>query len=262
MTKSLEGRAALVTGSTGGMGVGIARALAEAGANVMLNGFGDTAEIEALRADMAEELGVEVAYHGADVADPGQVVELVAATERRFGTLDILCNNAGIQHVAITEEFPVERWDALIAVLLSAPFHAIRAALPGMKARGWGRIINTSSASGLQGAVRKSAYVAAKHGVIGLTKVVALETAEAGITCNAICPGWVLTGMSGPQIEVIAQAEGVSIDEASRILLAGQPTKKFITGEEIGALAAYLCSDAARQVTGAALSIDGGVSAG
>ncbi len=262
MTESLDGRAALVTGSTGGMGVGIARALAAAGASVMLNGFGDAASIETLRAGMAEELGVDVAYHGADMADPAQVAELVAATERRFGALDILCNNAGIQHVAITEEFPVERWDALIAVLLSAPFHAIRAALPGMKARGWGRIINTASASGLKGAVRKAAYVAAKHGVIGLTKVVALETAECGITCNAICPGWMLTGMSGPQIEVIAQTEGVSIEAASRILLAGQPTKKFITGEEIGALAAYLCSDAARQVTGTALSIDGGVSAG
>jgi 3-hydroxybutyrate dehydrogenase len=262
MTETLAGRHALVTGSTGGMGEGIARALAEAGASIMLNGFGDATEIETLRAGMAAEFGVKVAYHGADVADPAQVAALVAATERRFGTLDILCNNAGIQHVATFEEFPVERWDVLIAVLLSAPFHAIRAALPGMKAHGWGRIINTSSVSGLKGAVKKAAYIAAKHGVIGLTKVVALETAECGITCNAICPGWVLTGMSRPQIEFIAQTEGVSIEAASRILLAGQPTKKFITGEEIGALAAYLCSDAAGQITGTALSIDGGVGAG
>ena len=262
MTGTLAGRHALVTGSTGGMGVGIARALAEAGADVMLNGFGGAAGIENLRAGMAADFGVEVAYHGADLTNPDEAAQMVAAAEERFGALDILVNNAGIQHVATTEDFPAERWDALIAVLLTAPFHAIRAALPGMRARGWGRIVNNASTAGVQGSPFKAAYVAAKHGVVGLTKVVALETAEAGITCNAICPGWVLTGMSGPQIQVIAAREGISNEAATEILLAEQPSKSFVTREEIGAAVAFLCTDAAAQITGATFPVDGGIMAG
>ncbi|MDA0703096.1 MAG: 3-hydroxybutyrate dehydrogenase [Proteobacteria bacterium] len=261
MTRYLDGRVAIVTGSTSGMGIGMAEALSKAGARVVLNGFGDTDEIEALRARIAEEAGVEVAYDPADLMDPADVAGLVARTEARWGSVDILCNNAGIQHVALTEHFPVERWDAQIAILLSAPFHAIRAALPGMKARGWGRIVNTSSTSGLRGSAKKSAYSAAKHGIVGLTKAVALETAEDGITCNAICPGWVLTGMSRPQIEVRAQQAGVSYDEAMEQMANSHPTKKFVTKEQIGAVVAFLCTDAASQITGASIPIDAGLTA-
>ena len=261
MSRHLEGKVAIVTGSTSGMGIGMAEALAAAGAKVMLNGMGEAAEIEALRARIAGEAGVEVGFDGADLMRPEEVAGLVTRTEARWGSVDVLCNNAGIQHVALTEDFPAERWDAQIAILLSAPFHAIRAALPGMKARGWGRIVNTSSTSGLRGSVKKPAYVAAKHGILGLTKVVALETAECGITCNAICPGWVLTGMSRPQIEVKAQQEGVSYDEAMARMVAGHPTKQFVTKEQIGALVAFLCSDAASQITGASIPIDAGLQA-
>ncbi|MBT5412981.1 MAG: 3-hydroxybutyrate dehydrogenase [Rhodospirillaceae bacterium] len=261
MSRYLEGKVAIVTGSTSGMGIGMAEALAGAGAKVVLNGFGEADEIEALRARIVEEAGVEVAYDPADLMEPEEVVGLVERTEARWGSVDVLCNNAGIQHVALTEHFPAERWDAQIAILLSAPFHAIRAALPGMKARGWGRIVNTSSTSGLRGSAKKPAYCAAKHGILGLTKVVALEAAEDGITCNAICPGWVLTGMSRPQIEVRAQQEGVSYDEAMERMVGSHPTKQFVTKEQIGALVAFLCTDAASQITGASIPIDAGLQA-
>ena len=259
MSGHLEGKVAIITGSTGGLGVGIAEALATAGAKVMLNGLGEADDIEALRARIAEKSGVEVAYDSADLMKPEEVAGLVARTEELWGSVDVLCNNGGVWHVAPTEEMTPAQWDAQIATLLSAPFHAIRAALPGMKARGWGRIVNTSSTSGLRGSIEKSAYCAAKHGVVGLTKVVALETAECGITCNAICPGWVLTGMSRPQIDVIARREGVSYDEAMERMAGSQPTKQFVTKEQIGALVAFLCTEAASQITGASIPIDAGM---
>ena len=258
---NLKGRGALVTGSTSGMGLGIAKALAARGAAVTMNGFGEAAAIERALDEIKAAGDGRVFFDGADLRHPSEVARMVEQAERNMGALDILVNNAGIQHVARVEEFPPERWDALIAVNLTAAFHAIRAAVPAMRKRGWGRIVNNASASGLHGAPNKSAYCASKFGIIGLTKAVALETAEAGITCNAICPGWVLSGMSRPQIEVIAQREGVSFDQASRILLAGQPNRRFVAPDEIGALVVYLCSDEASPVTGAALSIDGGISA-
>jgi 3-hydroxybutyrate dehydrogenase len=257
---TLKGKGALVTGSTSGMGLGIASALAEAGASVVMNGVGEEAEIKKAVASV-KAAGGKVVFDGTDLRDPDAVVRMVKGAEAALDTLDILVNNAGIQHVARIEDFPTERWDALIAVNLSAAFHAARTALPAMRKRGWGRIVNNASASGMHGAPNKTAYCASKFGIIGFTKALALETAESGVTVNAICPGWVLTGMSRPQIEVIAQREGVSFDQASRILLAGQPNKRFITPAEIGALVVYLCSDAAAPVTGAALSIDGGISA-
>lgn len=204
MSKPLEGRAAIVTGSTSGIGLGIASALAAAGARVMLNGFGDAAETEALRARLAAEHGVAVAYHGANMARADEIADMVAAAEAEFGALDILINNAGIQHTARIEDFEAERWDAVIAINLSSNFHAVRAALPGMRQRNWGRIVNIASAHGLVASEQKAAYVAAKHGVLGLTKVVALETATSGITCNAICPGWVLTPLVAWQIDELA----------------------------------------------------------
>ena len=253
---NLEGKVALVTGSTSGIGLGIARALAAEGATVMLNGFGDAAEIEKLRA------GLKGRYHGADMAKPAEVRRLVAQTVAELGRLDILVNNAGIQHVAPVEEFPDERWDAVLAINLSASFHAIKAALPGMRARGWGRIINIASAHGLVASANKAAYVATKHGLVGLTKVVALETAATGITCNAICPGWVLTPLVQKQIDELALREKLSGDEAKRRLLAEkQPSGEFATPEQIGGLVVFLCSQAASQIRGASLSIDGGWSA-
>lgn len=257
---TLKGKGALVTGSTSGMGLGIATALAEAGASVVMNGVGEEADIKKAVAAV-KAIGGKVVFDGTDLRDPDAVVRMVKSAEAALGTLDILVNNAGIQHVARIEDFPTERWDALIAVNLSAAFHAARTALPAMRKRGWGRIVNNASASGMHGSPNKTAYCASKFGIIGFTKALALETAESGVTVNAICPGWVLTGMSRPQVEVIAQREGVSFDQASRILLAGQPNKRFITPAEIGALVTYLCSDAAAPVTGAALSIDGGISA-
>jgi len=253
---NLEGKVALVTGSTSGIGLGIARALAAEGATVMLNGFGDAAEIEKLRA------GLKGRYHGADMAKPAEVRRLVAQTVAELGRLDILVNNAGIQHVAPVEEFPDERWDAVLAINLSASFHAIKAALPGMRARRWGRIINIASAHGLVASANKAAYVATKHGLVGLTKVVALETAATGITCNAICPGWVLTPLVQKQIDELALREKLSGDEAKRRLLAEkQPSGEFATPEQIGGLVVFLCSQAASQIRGASLSIDGGWSA-
>ncbi|BAE51481.1 3-hydroxybutyrate dehydrogenase [Paramagnetospirillum magneticum] len=255
----LNGKRALVTGSTSGIGLGIARALAAQGASVMLNGFGDGAEIEALRAGLAKEFGVTVLYNGADLSKPDGAGVLVRDAEARLGGVDILVNNAGIQHVSPVEEFPLERWDAVIAINLTSVFQAIRAALPGMKARGWGRIINVASAHGLVASVNKSAYVASKHGVLGLTKVVGLETAETDVTCNAICPGWVLTPLVQKQIDARAEAQGVPVEQAGRDLLSEkQPSKKFTTPEQIGDLAVFLCSGAGANMTGTSLTMDGG----
>jgi len=256
---SLRNRVALVTGSTSGIGRGIAIALAEQGVRVMLHGLGDLAEIERLRAELQERSGVAIRYHGGDAANPGDVTRLVAATEEAFGALDILVNNAGIQHVAPIEEFSAERWSAVQAVILNSSFHAIRAAVPGMKRRGWGRIINLASAHGLVASPFKSAYVAAKHGQIGLTKTVALELAETAITCNAICPGYVRTPLVEAQIESQARAHGLPHERVIReVMLAAQPTRRFIEIEEVAALAVFLCGDHARSITGAAIPIDGG----
>jgi len=250
----LDGKTALVTGSTSGIGLGIARKLAAAGAQLILNGFGDS---DAARAEVAR-FGGQVGFHPADLSCPEQIAELFAYAARDFAEVDILVNNAGIQHVAPVEEFPPERWDAIIAVNLSAVFHATRLALPGMRQRGWGRIINIASVHGLVGSSQKAAYVAAKHGVVGLTKVVALETATTDITCNALCPGWVLTPLVQQQIDERARADG-DVQRARHDLLAEkQPSLEFITPEQLGELALFLCSDAGRQVRGAAWNMDGG----
>jgi 3-hydroxybutyrate dehydrogenase len=256
---ALTGKVAVVTGSTSGIGLGIARALAGAGADLMLNGFGEAAAIEALRERLGAEFKVRTRYDGADLAKPVEVRHLIERAIAELGRVDVLVNNAGIQHVAPVEEFPDERWDAVIAINLSANFHAVKAALPQMRQRGWGRIINIASAHGLVASTNKVAYVTAKHGVVGLTKVVALETAGTGITCNAICPGWVLTPLVQKQIDDLAAREKIAQSEAKRRLLAEkQPSGEFVTTEQIGALALYLCSDTAAQIRGAALSIDGG----
>ncbi|MCL4744751.1 MAG: 3-hydroxybutyrate dehydrogenase [Burkholderiaceae bacterium] len=254
-----KGKTALVTGSTSGIGLGIAKALGAKGANLVLNGFGDAAEIERLRASLSSEFGVDVAYEGADLTKPPAIESMVASIEKRFGAIDILVNNAGIQHVAPTEHFPVDRWDAVIAVNLSSAFHAIRCALPAMKRRNWGRIVNIASAHGLVASAEKVAYVAAKHGIVGMTKVVALETARTGITCNAICPGWVLTPLVQKQIDARAAQNGVPIEQAKVALLGEkQPSLEFVTPQQIGEIAVFLCSDAAQQVRGASWSVDGG----
>jgi 3-hydroxybutyrate dehydrogenase len=256
---SLHGKVALITGSTSGIGQGIARALAAAGADVMLNGFGDSSQIESLRAAMAAEHGVRVGYSGADISRPDQIVAMVAETEAMFGALDILVNNAGIQFVADIEDFPPERWDAIVAINLSGVFHAMRAAIPGMKRRGWGRIINIASAHGLVASAQKVAYVAAKHGVVGMTKVAAIELANHGVTANAICPGWVLTPLVQRQLEDRAKQQGTSVEqEKQRFLAEKQPMMQFSTPEQIGALAVFLCSEAAKTITGAPLPVDGG----
>jgi 3-hydroxybutyrate dehydrogenase len=255
----LDGKVAVVTGSTSGIGQGIAEALEAAGADVLLNGFGDAAQIEALRRDMGERYGVKVRYSAADMSRPEQVVGMIEQAVRELGKVDILVNNAGIQHTAPVHEFPPEKWDAILAINLSAAFHAIRAALPGMLERGWGRIINVASAHGLVASAQKSAYVAAKHGLVGLTKVVALETARTGVTCNAICPGWVLTPLVQRQIEDRAAREGIEVARAKHDLLAEkQPSEEFVTPEQLGGLAVFLCSPAADQLRGQALAMDGG----
>jgi len=255
----LKGKTALVTGSTSGIGLAIARALAQDGADVMLNGFGAAGEIEKLRARVEKEFGVKARYSAADMSKPAEIAALVAATEKEFGAIDVLINNAGIQHVANIEDFPLEQWDAIIAVNLSSSFHTIRAALPGMKQRKWGRIVNIASAHGLVASGQKAAYVAAKHGVVGLTKVVAIETANAGITCNAICPGCVLTTLVAQQIEARAKVSGKSVKEEEVALVSEkQPMHVFSSPENIGALAVFLASDAAATITGSAYSIDGG----
>ena len=255
----LKGKSAIVTGSTSGIGLGIAAALASQGCALMLNGFGDPGEIDRLRAGLAAEHGVAVAYSPADVSKPAQIRDMVADTVRQFGGVDILVNNAGIQHVAKVADFPEDRWDQVIAINLSAAFHATKAALPYMTARKWGRIVNIASAHGLVASAEKAAYVTAKHGVVGLTKVIAIEAANDGITCNAICPGWVLTPLVQRQIEARAAAEGVPVQAAREDLLREkQPMLEFTTPEQLGALAVFLCGEAARTITGAALSVDGG----
>ena len=254
----LKGKTAIVTGSTSGIGLGIARSLGAAGANLMLNGFGDATQIEALRAGLAKEFGVKVGYSGADISKPEQIRAMVEQATKELGSVDILVNNAGIQHTAPVDEFPEDRWDAVISINLSSNFHAIKAVLPQMKARNWGRIVNIASVHGLVASTEKAAYVAAKHGVIGLTKVVALETARTGITCNAICPGWVLTPLVQKQIDDRAQREGIPVEQAKSELLAEkQPSGEFATPEQMGALCVFLCSDAAAQIRGAALPVDG-----
>ena len=257
--RPLEGRVALVTGSTSGIGLGVAAALAGQGAQLMLNGFGDPAEIEAIREDLAKEHEVEVVYSGADLSNPAAIAEMMGFARDVLGPIDILVNNAGIQHVAPIGEFPTTKWDAILAINLTSAFHTIRAVLPEMTARGWGRIVNVASAHGLVASPFKSAYVAAKHGVVGLTKTVALEAAETGVTCNAICPGYVFTPLVEQQIAAQAAAHGISREKViSDILLASQPNKRFATVEEIGALTAFLCGELAASITGAALPIDGG----
>ena len=255
----LRGRTAIVTGSTSGIGLGIAEALAAAGSNVVLNGFGDAAEVERTRARLAVECGVGVSFSPPDMSKSAEITRMVEDAILRFGQLDILVNNAGIQHVSPVESFPPEKWDAIFAINLSAVFHATRAAFPGMKARKWGRIINVASAHGLIASPFKSAYVAAKHGVVGLTKSVALEAAEHGVTVNAICPGYVWTPLVEKQIEDQARAHKISREDVIRnVLLASQPNKRFATVEEIGALAVFLCGPHAQSITGAALAVDGG----
>jgi 3-hydroxybutyrate dehydrogenase len=255
----LKGRVAVVTGSTSGIGLGIARALAAEGADVMLNGFGDAGEIDKLRKDLAAKHGVRVGYSGADMSRPAEVENMIGAATSELGRVDILVNNAGIQHTAPVHEFPPERWEAIIAINLSAAFYAARAVLPQMYQRNWGRIINIASAHGLVASVQKAGYVAAKHGLVGLTKVLALEGAATGVTCNAICPGWVLTPLVQKQIDALAAREKLGAEAAKMKLLGDkQPSQEFVTPEQIAALAVFLCSDAAAQVRGAALSIDGG----
>lgn len=255
---SLRGRTALVTGSTSGIGLGIADAFAREGADIMLNGFGDGGLIARVK-DQVQEHGVRVGYSSADMSKPEQIAALVDDTAKQLGSLDILVNNAGIQHVAPIEEFPPEKWDAVIAINLSSSFHAIRHALPLMRRKGWGRIINIASAHGLVASAQKAAYVAAKHGLVGLTKVVALETATTPITCNAICPGWVLTPLVQQQIDARVAGRNVSAAQAKAGLLGEkQPSMEFVTPEQLGAVAVFLCSEAASQVRGASYAVDGG----
>ncbi len=256
---SLAGKSAIVTGSTSGIGLGIARAFANAGMDVMLNGFGDAAEIEATRSSLEDEFGIKARFSAADMSKPADIAGMVESARDAFGKVDVLVNNAGIQHVEPIETFPVAKWDAIIAINLSAAFHAIRAVVPEMKARKWGRIINVASAHALVASPYKSAYVAAKHGILGLTKTVALETAEHGITANAICPGYVLTPLVEKQIPETAKARMLTEAQVVRdVLLHAQPTRKFVTTEEIGDLAVFLCTGGAASITGAALPIEGG----
>jgi len=255
----LKGRIAVVTGSTAGIGEGIARGLAGVGCDVLLNGFGEAVAIESARAALEREHGVRVLYHPADVARAEQVRDLVDFAVDRFGGVDILCNNAGVQHTAALESFPAEQWDRILAINLSAAFHAAQRALPHMRRRGWGRIINIASVHGLVASLHKAAYVASKHGLVGLTRVVALETAGTGITCNAICPGWTRTELVERQIVARAAQAGVGVETAAQAILAEkQPSRQFVRVEGIAQLAVFLCSDAAAQITGAALPIDGG----
>jgi 3-hydroxybutyrate dehydrogenase len=258
----LKGKTALVTGSTSGIGLGIAQRLAAEGASIVLNGFGEAADIEKLRRQIASQYGVKVAYDGADMTRPDSIAAMMQKAIAEFGAVDVLVNNAGIQHVAPVDEFPLDKWDAIIAINLSSAFHTTRAALPAMKKRRWGRIINIASAHALVASPFKSAYVAAKHGIAGLTKTVALEVAEQGITANAICPGYVRTPLVEKQIPDQAKARGITEEQVVReVILAAQPSKQFVKVEEVAALTAFLCSPGADSITGAMLSIDGGWSA-
>ena len=251
----LKGKNALVTGSTSGIGLGIASALAQQGANIVLNGFGD---VEGPKAEIAA-FGVKVAYHGADMSKPAEIEDMMKYAAAQFGRVDILVNNAGIQHVARIENFSVERWDAIIAINMSSAFHATRLALPAMQGANWGRIINVASVHGLVASAEKSAYVTAKHGVVGLTKVTALENASTGITCNAICPGWVLTPLVQKQVDAKAAALAISVEEATKLLLGEkEPSRQFTTPQELGALAVFFCSPAGNNVRGVAWNMDGG----
>jgi 3-hydroxybutyrate dehydrogenase len=260
MTSStLRGKTALVTGSTSGIGLGIARALAAEGLHIVFNGFGDAGEIAALQAAVADEFKVQTAYHGADMSKPAEIEAMMAFAASKFGAVDVLVNNAGIQYVANVDAFPTERWDAIIAINLSSAFHTTRLALPAMTQRNWGRIINLASVHGLVASAGKSAYVAAKHGLIGLTKTTALETARSGVTCNAICPGFVLTPLVQKQVDDRAARDHLSNEAAKAALLSDkQPSGEFVTPEELGALAVFLCSPAANQVRGVAWNMDGG----
>ena len=251
----LKGKTALVTGSTSGIGLGIAKALAAQGANIVLNGFGD---VEGPKAEIAA-FGVKVSYHGADMSKPGEIADMMAFAAAQFGQVDILVNNAGIQHVAKVEDFPVEKWDAIIAINLTSAFHTTRLAVPAMKAANWGRIINVASAHGLVASAQKSAYVTSKHGIVGFTKSIALETAQTGVTSNAICPGWVLTPLVQKQIDDRAAREGITVDKAKHDLLSEkEPSLQFTTPEELGALAVFFCSPAGNNVRGVAWNMDGG----
>jgi 3-hydroxybutyrate dehydrogenase len=258
-TRQLAGKTALVTGSTSGIGLGIAQALAAEGANIVFNGFGDATQVADLQKQTAAHFGVKTAYFGADMTKPEQIEQMMKDAISQFGSVDILVNNAGIQHVATIEDFPVERWDAVIAINLTSAFHTTRLVLPVMQQKNWGRIINIASAHGLVASIGKSAYVASKHGIVGLTKVTALENAQTGITCNAICPGWVLTPLVQKQVDARAASNQISIEQAKReLLLEKQPSGEFVTPEQLGALAVFLCSDAAAQVRGVAWNMDGG----
>jgi 3-hydroxybutyrate dehydrogenase len=255
----LKQRVAFVTGSTSGIGLGVAHALAEAGSDVTLNGFGDAGEIESLRAGLEREHGVRVRFHGADMSKPSEIAAAVAFVQAQLGGLDILVNNAGIQHTASVEEFPAEKWHSILAINLSSAFFTMHHALPLMRQRGWGRVVNIASVHGLVASAMKSAYVAAKHGLVGLTKVVALETAGSGITANTICPGWVLTPLVEKQIDALAKDQSISREDAmNRLLAAKQPSQRFVTTAEIGAAAVFLCSEGAASITGTSLPIDGG----
>lgn len=255
----LKGKTALVTGSTSGIGLGIAQALARQGANVVLNGFGDTEGPLAAVREAGKAHGVQVAHHGADMSKATEIEAMMAFAAKKFGQVDILVNNAGIQHVAAVQDFPVEKWDAIIAINLTSAFHTTRLALPAMQKANWGRVINVASVHGLVGSAQKSAYVAAKHGIVGFTKVTALENATSGVTCNAICPGWVLTPLVQKQVDARAQAQGVSNEEATKQLLGEkEPSMQFTTPEELGELAVFFCSPAANNVRGVAWNMDGG----
>jgi 3-hydroxybutyrate dehydrogenase len=256
---SLKGKSAVVTGSTSGIGLAIARALAREGANILLNGFGDAAAIEKERAGIETEFRVKAFYAPADMSKPGEIAAMIASAGKAFGAVDILVNNAGVQYVSPIEDFPIEKWDQIIAINLSSAFHAMRAAVPGMKMRGWGRIISTASAHSLVASPFKSAYVSAKHGIAGLTKTVALETAASGVTVNCISPGYVWTPLVEKQIPDTMKARGMTKEQViNEVLLAAQPTKQFVTVDEVAALAVFLCSDNAKNITGANLSVDGG----